>query len=197
MTNVALLRRSDIPPVGEAPSTIRERAAATSGTDATQAGIGGAFQVIVTYIPTEIVALYTSIATALTPVDGSVKPGAELPSWIAFWACLIMTPASVWLLYAGKVRQASKPLPLRVSQWPLWEMSAATIAFTAWAFSMPSSPFRSFGQFYSPGIAAIAIPFAATLLTLLANVFQGPINVTPPPPPPPPSQPLPPGSADA
>ncbi len=131
-------------------------------------------QVIMTYVPTEIIALYTSIATAIQTVPGSggTENDGSLSAWIAFGVCLMLTPLSVLLLYASKVKQANKPLSFAINKWPLWEMTAASLAFFAWAFSMPGSPFRSIQGFYSPGIAAIVLPATAMLIGMAAPLMH-------------------------
>ena len=161
MTNVAMSRRTDVPTTPPVPNTQGAIVEATSGTPESRQGVGGALQVIMTYIPTEILALYTSVATAIQSSDTSILTGNA--GWYAFVVCLFLTPTSVWLMYAGKVRLSGKDLPLWISKWPQWEMFAATIAFAAWAYSMPNSPFRFLEGYYSPGIAAIVLPGAATI----------------------------------
>jgi hypothetical protein len=173
MTNVALARRTDIESTEPLPSSASGIVEATAGTPETRAGVGGALQVIMTYIPTEILALYTSIATAIQTTEG---PPIEMTAWIAFVVCLILAPLSVWLLYAGKVKLSGKDVPVRWAEWPVWEMFAATIAFFAWGFSMPNSPFRFFEEFYSPAIAAIVLPCSALVLGLLAPILQRPLK---------------------
>ncbi|HQX52900.1 MAG TPA: hypothetical protein PLY87_19225 [Planctomycetaceae bacterium] len=174
MTNVAMARRTDIPTTEPVPSTTAAIVEATAGTPESRQGVGGALQAIMTYIPTEILALYTSIATAIQSTNTSELTGNA--GWIAFVVCLCITPASVWLMYAGKVKLAGKELPISFSKWPVWEMFAATVAFAAWPYSMPNSPFRFIEGYYSPGIAAIVLPGSATVLGLLAPIVQRPLN---------------------
>ena len=177
MTNVAIARRTDVETKEAVPQTNGGIVEATAGTPESRQGVGGAMQVIMTYIPTEILALYTSVATAIQATDLTQAKGiAGNASWIAFYVCLVMTPLSVWLVYAGKVKIASKNLPIYWKQWPKWEMSVATIAFAAWAYSMPNSPFRFIDGFYSPGIAALVLPTSAMLLGFIAPLFQQPLN---------------------
>ena len=177
MTNVAVARKSDTKTNDGVPPTNDGIVASTAGTPESRQGMGGAMQVIVTYIPTEVLALYTSVATAIQATDlTQSKSIAGNPAWIAFFICLIMTPLIVWLVYAGKVKLASGGLPFHPTQWPKWEMFAATLAFAAWAYSMPNSPFRFLDGFYSPGIAAFVLPTSATFLGFMAPLFQRPQN---------------------
>jgi hypothetical protein len=141
MTNVAMSRRTDVPTTPPVPNTQGAIVVATSGTPESRQGVGVALQVIMTYIPTEILALYTSVATAIQSSDTTILTGNA--GWYAFVVCLFLTPTSVWL---------------------------------AWAYSMPNSPFRFLDGYYSPGIAAIVLPGAATMLGLLAPVVQRPLK---------------------
>ncbi len=175
MTNVAMARRVDVETDEVVPVTTTGIVGATSGTPESRTGVAGAMQIIMTYVPTEILALYTSISTAIQSVGTSSNNNLEqsfMSAWIAFWACFAMTPISVWLLYASKVKQAGKRLPIGFRTWPKWEMFAATLAFVAWAFAMPGSPFRSFEGFYSPGVAAIVLPCTAMLIGLAAPIMH-------------------------
>lgn len=174
MTNVAMSRRADVQSEEPVPTSTSAIVAATAGPQESRNGVAGAMQVIMTYVPTEIIALYTSIATAIQSVPGSggTENSGEISAWIAFGVCLVLTPLSVLLLYASKVKQANKPLSLAINKWPLWEMCAASLAFFAWAFAMPGSPFRSIQSFYSPGIAAIVLPTTATLIGMAAPLMH-------------------------
>jgi len=173
MTNVAFSRRVDVETPEPVPTSNSSIVAAAGGTIQTQQGVGGALQVIMTYLPTEIVALYTSVSTAIDR-EGSAST-AFSAHWLAFYICLLMTPATVWLMYAGRVRLADRPLPLSWRRWPIWEMTASTLAFAAWAYSMPGSPFKDLDCFYSQGVAAVVLPTTATFIALLAPILQKPL----------------------
>ena len=133
-------------------------------------GVDTALHVIFGYIPTEILTLYVAVLAALH------QPGrVSQPEWITFSTFSVATPIVVWLLYAAKVKAANKPIPIPPSQWPIWEMFAATIAYFAWAFALPNSPFSAY-HWYSSAIAGIIVLLASTGLGLLAPLFQRPIN---------------------
>lgn len=53
-------------------------------------------------------------------------------------------------------------------------MIAATNAFLAWAFALPDSPFVQY-SWYSAAIAGLVVLVVATVLPLLAQLFQGPV----------------------
>jgi hypothetical protein len=173
MTNVAFARRADVPPINQAPRTEGEIVAATAGTPETRNSTSQ-MQVIATYIPTEVLTLYVAVVAALRGNDAKLLG----VSWITFWTFVVLTPLIVWLVYAAKVRASNRPLPAWPNRWPVWEMSAATIAYVAWAFALPDSPFArdpSLGPWYNSAVAGIVVLIVSTLLGLIAPVVRRPL----------------------
>jgi hypothetical protein len=167
-------------PANKAPHTAGQLELATGGTPESQSAVTTALKVIITYIPTEVLTLYVAVLAAIQ--DPNRKSPRSL--WLAFYCFLIATPIIVWLVYAAKVRAASKPLPLLPRAWPLWEMFAATVAYAAWAFALPDSPFKysftnwnslALNDWYSPALAGVIVLVISTLLGLLAPVVQRPL----------------------
>lgn len=213
LTNAAIGRRPDFEPVGAVPRTYagiaqaaatpptpvpglrgvppardeeEEKAASPSAAAASaQNPISNALQVVVAYIPTEILTLYVAMMAVLRH-PGQSQPQAGAPTQpggfigngplMAFWAFFIATPVVVWLLYAAKVKAASRPVPVKPAQWPLWEMFASTVSYAAWALAMPDCPFWS-QPWYSSQMAGLAVLSASTVLGLLAPLFQRPIKL--------------------
>ena len=118
------------------------------------------------YIPTEVLTLYVAILAAVHQPNKITQP-----EWITFWVFLVTTPVVVWLVYAAKVMAEKKPMPLNLSQWPFWEMVAATLAFFAWAFALPNAVFSAY-SWYSSALAGVIVLVASTVLGLLAPLFQ-------------------------
>ncbi len=201
MTNAAIARRSDFAPSGRVPVTLSEIATAASGMPAatpaggalpsgtsSSNGVNTAMNVLFGYIPKEVLTLYVAVVAAIhpIPVGASTSNASSAVSsvtaiagtqvtnqdWLAFTLFLIATPLVLWVVYAAKLKSAQKPLPLRYSTWPIWEMFAATVAYVAWAFALSASPFRAFSNWYSPGIASVMVLIASTVLGLLAPLFQ-------------------------
>jgi hypothetical protein len=178
LANAAAARRTDFLPSGRAPRNLSEiaRAAATATPASPQQdqaaleqpanAVNTALNVLFGYIPTEIVTPYVAVVAAL-------KTPNNLPhsQWIAFWVFLGITPIVVWLVYAAKVMNEGKPIPIPFEVWPLWEMIAATIAYSAWAFALPNTPFADY-VWYSSALAGIAVVTGSTVLGLLAPFFQ-------------------------
>jgi hypothetical protein len=125
-----------------------------------------ALNIIVTYIPTEILTLYVAIVAFLQSSEAT-KPG--LTTWITFWAFLFATPVVVWILFATKVKSAGGSLPLHPRVWPWWAMIAATIAYAAWAFALPDTPFRAF-DWYSGTLGGIAVLVVSAGLGLIGGL---------------------------
>lgn len=168
MTNAAIARRTDAGGRGRPPQTINEIAAAGEGAEPgeTQNSITAALAVIVTYIPTEVLTLYVAVLAALSPPSGNADVVRR-----TFVVFLVSTPIIVWMTYAAKVKAAAKPLPVHPAQWPIWEMTAALVAFVAWAASLPGAPFLADLRLPS-ALGAVIVLVTAALLGLLAPLFQ-------------------------
>lgn len=182
LANQAAARRPDMLPLNRVPKGLDEIAEA-GGTSPRVSGPRGAapehqprgptsgtvdtaLNVLFGYIPTEVITLY--VAVLATIETGEVVTSAH---WIAFWAFLAATPVVVWLVYGAKVKALQKPLPLNFGAWPLWEMFAATFAFSAWTLALPRSPFAEY-PWYSSALSGVAVLVASTVLGLLAPFFQ-------------------------
>jgi hypothetical protein len=188
LTNAATARRPDFAPLNRVPNGLSEIATAAAGmpsakidgakpNDGTTSanGVNTAMQVLFGYIPTEVLTLYVAIVAAIHPIaSGTGNDGAKTITsgdWINFISFLVATPIIFWVVYAAKLKSAQKPIPLGFSTWPLWEMTAATVAYAAWAFALPKTPFLDFG-WYTPALGSVAVLVASTVLGLLAPLFQ-------------------------
>jgi hypothetical protein len=179
LANAAAARRPETAPAGRTPQTLDEIAAAAS-TPPVQAQQGGepskptpgkgnietALNVLFGYIPTEIITLYVAVLAAVG-VEGSVTR----TEWLSFGLFLLCTPVVVWLVYGAKLKNADLPLPLHFAAWPVWEMFAASVAFGAWAFALPKSPFAAF-DWYSSALSGLVVLITSAVLGLLAPFFQ-------------------------
>jgi hypothetical protein len=187
LTNAATARRPDFAPMNRVPNGLSEIATAAAGmpaakvdgdesTDSTTSanGVNTAMQVLFGYIPTEVLTLYVAIVAAIHPsTAGTGSDAAKITSgdWINFVSFLVATPIIFWVVYAAKLKSAQKPIPLGISTWPVWEMIAATVAYAAWAFALPRTPFLDF-SWYTPALGSVAVLVASTVLGLLAPLFQ-------------------------
>jgi hypothetical protein len=181
LTNAAMARRMDFEPTNAVPASFTEIGNAAgnipkpagSATSGNLANTNAAIQTLTTYIPTEVLTLYVSALAALGPI--TIKIGNEfhqIGRWAPFWSFLVLTPVVVWIAFATKIKAAGKPIPASPGKWPLWEMGAATFAYVAWAFALPSTPFEQFHQWYSPGLAAFLVLVVSAALGLVAPLMQ-------------------------
>lgn len=184
MANSAAARRPETVPVGRTPTDLGEIAfAATTpparavpdaaGSPRTGSGRGNietALNVLFGYIPTEIITLYVAVLAAVGR-EGEVTRG----EWISFLVFLASTPVVVWLVYGAKLKAANLPVPIKTSAWPMWEMFAASVAFGAWAFALPQSPFSQY-PWYSSSLSGVAVLVTSAVLGLLAPFFQQPLR---------------------
>ena len=166
MTNVAFQRRTDTP--GTPPATSSSIAAATGEQPGAESGVTTSMKVIATYIPTEILTLYLAVVAAVEGTTG----------WTAFFLFLFLTPTVVWLVYATRVKTSERRMPVSPAEWPMWEMFAATVAYLAWAFALPATPFATFA-WYSSAVAGIVVLATSMMLGLLAPLLMRPIQAGP------------------
>jgi len=179
LANAAAARRPDTVPLGQVPSNLDDIAIASATPPITVPTPGGhtpqpkgnietALNVLFGYIPTEVITLYVAVLAAIG-TEGAVTRS----EWITFFVFLAATPLVVWLVYGAKLKNANLPLPLPFKAWPVWEMFAATVAYTAWAFALPQSPFQDFEKsWYSPALAGVVVLITSAVLGLLAPFFQ-------------------------
>jgi hypothetical protein len=194
LTNAAIARRPDFQPEGAVPTSLAQIASAAvsapvpiavpsavspaagtqtaAATSAVTTGPNTALQTLTTYIPTEVLTLYVSAIAALGPL--TIKIGAsnlQVGRWLPFWCFLAATPLVVWVAFASKIKVAGRSIPLHPSKWPLWEMTAATIAYAAWTFALPANPFAQ-ESWYSSGLASFLILVVSAGLGIVAPLMQ-------------------------
>jgi hypothetical protein len=172
MTEVAFQSRTDVGTPTYFPKTHAEIAGAAGGKEEPDSPVNTAIRTLTTYIPTETLTLYVAVLAALQP---STKAEASSPSWTVFWCFVIVTPLVIWLVSSTKARSSGKPILWAPWKWPLWEMAAGTIAYVAWAFALPTTPFASLA-WYSTGLAGVIVLITSTVLGLLAPLFARSIN---------------------
>jgi hypothetical protein len=195
MTNAAVSRRRDFEPANEVPKNLAEiaQAAGTMPTPAPQpaaaqpvgaqpaavqpSAVNTALQTLTTYIPTEVLTLYVAAVAALdsSASGSSTRPPNSIYDWLPFLIFLVGTPLIAWIAFATKIKSAGRPIPLNPTTWPMWEMSAAAIAFVAWAFALPKTPFLQF-KWYSSGIAGLAVILVSYGLGSLGPLMQRPLS---------------------
>jgi hypothetical protein len=174
MTNVAISRRTDSLGSGGIPRSIADTMEAAAPKAETESTGSAALKAIVTYIPTEVITLYVAALAAVR----AGHPSTAMPTTgelTTYWIFLGLTPVIVWLVYAGKVKTAGKRAPVDPRKWPWWEMVSATVAFVAWAYALPSSPFSRF-TWYTAALGTLVLLIASTLLGLVAPIVTRPLK---------------------
>lgn len=123
--------------------------------------------VLVKYIPTEVVTMYVAAVSA-TPSLRSTLPFVSTS--LMYWLFAVATPVLLLLVYAGKrSSEGLMPLPA-VKELPWWKMIAATVAFLVWALAVPGNPYIiGEGGAVVAGFGAVAI---STALSLLEPIFE-------------------------
>jgi len=149
-------------------SFLSREAATTTGGSAKPADTTSTVQSIATYIPSDVLTVYiAAIAAFGTTTVGSPE------AWAAFVVFLIASPVAVWASFATSWRASNSTLPLSPRQWPSFAMAASLLAFAAWAFALPQTPFAVFG-WYNSAIAGLVVLITLTVLGVARPLF-GPL----------------------
>jgi hypothetical protein len=128
--------------------------------------------ILVTQVPTELVAPYTVVTAAI--VGAVVKPTKAIPNpdqlanwrWLAF---AILIVATVVLIWEGKRRKSPDP------RFPWLEVTGGVAAATGWAFALPGSPLIPYVHGISKTLLPLTVAFAAVAFTAMtASALQAP-----------------------
>jgi hypothetical protein len=165
MTRFAIARKhsSRVQEQGSRIAVLSKEAGATTS-DSSDPG-SAALELVVSYIPTEVVTTYVAVLSASRNESKSFSG-----QWLALWIFLALTPITVWVLYARRLKVLDQQIPIHPRDWPLWEMCAASLAFAAWTIALPNSPILEKVN-YPPGLGTIAILGASFSLGLLTPLF--------------------------
>lgn len=149
-------------------------------------------RVLVSAIPTEILALYTASLGIAAGLASEADPSAYLPfrfAWYAAW--LVATPLLASLLYLRKAEQvrrdkakADPGAPLLRAPWWMsllrMEVIAATVAAAAWFTAMPGSPWEaalSGGAFTLTSMSATAV--GVLVVGVISPILTSPTSEMP------------------
>lgn len=150
------------PPAGRPAWAWPEEAAA--GVEPATSVTAAALQALIRYLPVDLLATYV----AVTATIGDDHHRAQFFAVVAF---VVLTPAIVWLVYAGR-RAPRRPLPAAPRTWPRWErweMAAAATAFAPWAFAIHSSALDA----VLPSTAAPYLGMGATIAAIATAYLLG------------------------
>lgn len=145
-----------------------EAAAKTGALDPASQGKAteGALAALTKYIPTESVTLYVATVSAF-PAFKDTIPSLN-PSTV-YYFYVVLSPLLLLLMFWRQRALADKPLG-SPANWPLWRMSASTIAFAVWALAVPEN-----GIITGEGaavLAALGALFVSTVLNMVAPIFE-------------------------
>ncbi|MFC9502672.1 hypothetical protein [Streptomyces sp. NPDC057002] len=151
---------------GEQPSVQRQ----SPGSAASSAA-----ESLVTYIPTEVVTAYVAVLGLLHVPAG----GSHARQWLAFWIFLVLAPFGVWAAMAYQEKARRGRIPLRPALWPThtaFNMTAATLSFALWGFSLPNTPFQDL-SWYSSELGTAALIIGTLLIGFVSPLFRADANV--------------------
>jgi MFS family permease len=130
--------------------------------------------ILVTQVPTELVAPYTAVTAAIVGAVGTPSKAVPNPDQLAGWRWLafaILIVATVILIWEGKRRKSQA----QDNPFPLLEVTGAVVAATGWAFALPGSPLIPYLHGTSQVLAPLIIAFAAVAATAMtASALQAP-----------------------
>ena len=124
---------------------------------------------LVTMVPTGLVAPYTALVAALVGTIEKSTPTNPSPNQLLLWRWLgfaILIFATVSMTYGGYQRKAGAG-----KRFPLLEIAGATIAAAAWALAMPESPLIATLNGAARIAAPLVIAFAAVAIDLVIATF--------------------------
>jgi hypothetical protein len=141
-------------------------APAAAGAAAAEPGV---LSTLTRYIPTEVITLYVAFLGVATVTNGDYSP-----RWWGFAIFVVLTVLAVILDWVAKQRKLPKPEKSGV---PLVSTAAAAIAFAAWGFALPGSPFEELSWYDSKWAGFIALVVSIALGWLMAAF--GPLEEKP------------------
>jgi hypothetical protein len=138
---------------------------------------------LVTQVPTELVAPYTAVTAGLVGLVAKVTSSNSHPDQHTAWrwaAFAILIVGIIGLTWEGKRRKSGG------GPFPLLEITGALIAGIGWAFALPGSPLTPYLHGTTAQTAMpLLIAFGAIVgSALTANALQGARNSAPPADPP-------------
>ena len=124
--------------------------------------------ILITQVPTEVVAPYTAVTAAIVGAVGKVTAANPHPDQLVIWRWLafgILIALTVGLVWEGKGRKSNN--------WgfPYLAVAGAVVAAVGWSFALPGSPLIPYIHGHNSDILTpIFVAFAATgAATLLAG----------------------------
>lgn len=147
---------------GEPPPTATRRRAGRrrgAGAGEKQRGPGEAISALVSYVPAEAIAAYLLLLPFMDPSDETYTGRWALAGGVALLS----------IFYAVGYRKIAAVRDGTEFKAPLLPAAISVLAFAAWVFAIPDSPFNDCA-FYTPELGAAAGTVAASMLSFIGAV---------------------------
>jgi len=118
---------------------------------------------ITRWIPTETITIYVVLLALLAPLAGHSPSFTS--RWVLFSIITAANPVVVLLLTMARTRGGA------AFRFPVFEMTIASVAFAAWAFSLPDTPLSSISGYEIKWNTAI-LTGTTISIALLANALH-------------------------
>ena len=126
-----------------------------------------ALEVLTRFIPTETITLYLATCAAMESLE-KLLPRLDV-QWVAYLGFIVLTPMIFLLVYVGQQIALGLPTPFPPPrEWPWFKLIASTIAFAAWALTIPTRPFWNSAE--GGAVAALLAIFVSVFLTLIEPI---------------------------
>ena len=119
------------------------------------------------YIPTEAVALYVSILPFTVPKDLPLDQQDFTSRWILAIGVAIAAVLFGVGVYRRRILDRGDPF-----RWPTRRTATVLLAYAAWVFAIPASPFNSF-HWYTGSVGAV-VGIVITSVIALIHLWLGP-----------------------
>jgi hypothetical protein len=130
--------------------------------------VTSSLNLLVKYIPTEVITLYVATLSAAPALQDAFP---RVNTVDIYWGFTIITPLLLFLIYVNKrATSGLRPVVPEARQWPWWQLTAATFAFMVWALAVPGNPYVS-GE-TAAVLAGLGAVFISMILNLLEPIFQ-------------------------
>jgi hypothetical protein len=132
----------------------------------------GITDLLVSQVPTELVAPYTAVMAAIIGVTPKPSPSQPHPDQLIAWrwaTFAILVIGTIGLVWEGARRKSAGPQKV-----PLLEITAALAAAVGWAFAFPDSPLSPYlHSTAAHAVTPLLVGFAAIVFTAItASALQ-------------------------